>query len=257
MDKRFKQKLLVAVIAGMLMPAAAIATEADLMNRIEAMSRELEALKAQVKANEAKSAQTAEQVKAVSAAAANPDAAALEDLKGQMALLQKKSLGSWLTVGGDYRFRYDYLEGQTKTFTDVNATFANAQNTLQGEFFANPAAASSLNPGWTSAQALTGLMGFAQGMNGVGTYEQANAFLGANAAMAGAMGAFAKTVPAYKPKNTSLYSNRFELDLNAKATQDVSVSARLNMYKVFGSQNDSAVTNAGSAPFFCRPGRRV
>lgn len=250
MDKRFKQKLLVALIAGMLLPVAAMATEAELLSRIEAMSRELEALKAQVKANEAKTAQTAEQVKAVAATAAQPDAAALDDLKSQVAKLEGKSLSKWLTVGGDYRFRYDYLEGQTKTFTDVNATFANAQSTLQSEFFANPAAASSLNPAWTSAQALTGLMGFAQGMSQVQTIDQANAFLGANAAMVGAMGAFAKTVPAYKPKNTSLYSNRFGLDLNAKATQDISVSAHLNMYKVFGSQNDGSVTNSGSAPFF-------
>lgn len=250
MDKRFKQKLLVALIAGMLLPMAAMATEAELLSRIEAMSRELEALKAQVKANEARTTQTAEQVKAVAATAAQPDASALEDLKSQVAKLEGKSLSKWLTVGGDYRFRYDYLEGQTKTFTDVNATFANAQNTLQSEFFANPAAASSLNPAWTSAQALTGLMGFAQGMSQVQTIDQANAFLGANAAMVGAMGAFAKTVPAYKPKNTSLYSNRFGLDLNAKATQDISVSAHLNMYKVFGSQNDGSVTNSGSAPFF-------
>ncbi|BCO27938.1 hypothetical protein MIZ03_2831 [Rhodoferax lithotrophicus] len=250
MDKRFKQKLLVALIAGMLLPMAAMATEAELLSRIEAMSRELEALKAQVKANEARTTQTAEQVKAVAATAAQPDASALEDLKSQVAKLEGKSLSKWLTVGGDYRFRYDYLEGQTKTFTDVNATFANAQSTLQSEFFANPAAASSLNPAWTSAQALTGLMGFAQGMSQVQTIDQANAFLGANAAMVGAMGAFAKTVPAYKPKNTSLYSNRFGLDLNAKATQDISVSAHLNMYKVFGSQNDGSVTNSGSAPFF-------
>ncbi len=256
MDKRFKQKLQVAVIAGMLLPVAAMASEADLLKKIEALAQQnellaqqLQALKGQVQA--AKTAQTtAEPVKAVSAVAAKPDAAALEDLKSQVAKLENKSLSKWLTVGGDYRFRYDYLEGQTKAFTDVNATFANAQNKLQSEFFANPSAASSLNPGWTSAQALTGLMGFSQGMNQVQTFDQANAFLGANAAMAGAMGAFAKTIPAYQPKNTSLFSNRFGLDLNAKATQDISVSAHLNMYKVFGSQNDSAITNSGSAPFF-------
>lgn len=247
MEKRFKKKLLVALIAAMVLPLAASAADTDLMNKIESMSRELEALKAQVKANEEKSAQTAEQVKAV---AAKSDAGVLDDLKSQVTKLENKSLSKWLTVGGDYRFRYDYLEGQSKTFTDVNATFAKAQNTLQSEFFANPAAASSLNPGWTTAQALSGLMGFSQAMGSVGTYDQANAFLGANAAMAGAMGAFAATVPAYKPKNTSLYSNRFGLDLGAKATQDVSVSAHLNMYKVFGSQDDSAITNGGSAPFF-------
>jgi len=247
MNKTFKKKLLVALIASMVLPIAAQAADADLLNRIETMSRELEALKGLVKANEAKAAQTAEQVKAV---AAKSDTAALDELKSQVTKLESKSLGKWLTVGGDYRFRYDYLEGQSKTFTDVNATFANAQNTLQSEFFANPAAPSSLNPGWNTAQALSGLMGFSQAMNGVRTYNDANTFLGANAAMAGAMGAFAATVPAYKPKNNSLYSNRFGLDLSAKATQDVSVNAHLAMYKVFGAEDEGAVTNSGSAPFF-------
>jgi len=247
MNRTFKKKLLVALIASMVLPIAAQAADADLLNRIDNMSRELEALKAQVKANEAKAAQTAQQVKAV---AAKSDATALDDLKSQVTKLEAKSLGKWLTVGGDYRFRVDSLQGETKTFTDVTATFANAQNTLQGEFFANPAAPSSLNPGWTTAQALSGLMGFSQGMSRVQTYDQANAFLGANAAMAGAMGAFAATVPAYKPNNNSLYSNRFGIDLNAKATQDVSVTARLQMYKVFGSQDESSIVNSGSAPFF-------
>ncbi|MDO9243421.1 MAG: DUF3373 domain-containing protein, partial [Rhodocyclaceae bacterium] len=57
-------------------------------------------------------------------------------------------------------------------------------------------------------------------------------------------------VPAYEPKNSSLFTNRFTLDLGAKATQDVAVNARLAMYKVFGSQSDAAFTNAGAAPFF-------
>jgi hypothetical protein len=250
MDKRFQKKLLAALIAGMLMPLAAYASEADLLKKIEALAQQnemlaqqLQALKGQVQANEAKAA-----APVVQTAARND--AAIDELKNQVKQLEGKSLGKWLTVGGDYHFRYDMLEGQTKTFTDVNATFQNAQNILQSEFFANPAAASSLNPGWTSAQALTGLMGFAQGMNQVHTFDQANAFLGANAAMAGAMGAFAATVPAYQPKNNSLMSNRFGLDLNAKATQDISVTAKLQMYKVFGSQSDGAITNSGSAPFF-------
>lgn len=250
MDKRFQKKLLAALIAGMLMPLAAYASEADLLKKIEALAQQnellaqqLQALKGQVQVNEAKAAAPVAQVPA-------SNDTALDELKSQVKQLEGKSLGKWLTVGGDYHFRYDMLEGQTKTFTDVNATFQNAQNSLQSEFFANPAAASSLNPGWTSAQALTGLMGFAQGMNQVQTFDQANAFLGANAAMAGALGAFAATVPAYKPQNNSLMSNRFGLDLSAKATQDVSVTAKLQMYKVFGSQSDGAVTNSGSAPFF-------
>ena len=247
MDKRFKKKLLVALIAAMALPLAASAAEADLMNKIESMSRELEALKAQVKANEAKSAQTAEQVNAV---AAKSDAAAIADLKSQVTKLQDKSLSKWLTVGGDYRFRFDSLQGQTKAFTDVNQVFANAQDVLQANFFADPTGPSTA-PGMNAGM-LSGLMGFARGMNGVQTYDQANAFLGANAAMLGGLSNFAGPAykDAYKPKNTTLYSNRFGLDLGAKATQDISVNAHLNMYKVFGSQNEGAITNAGSAPFF-------
>ena len=238
MKVAFRKKLLVTLVASLWLPLAASAADADLMKKIEDLSRELQALKAQVTANEQKAAQ------------AQPQATELADLKNQVTKLEGKSLSKWLTVGGDYRFRFDSLEGQSKTFTDVNATFMNAQNTLQSEFFANPAAASSLNPAWTTAQALSGLMGFSQAMGKVATYDEANAFLGANASMAGAMGAFAATVPAYKPKNTSQYSNRFGLDLGAKATQDISVNAHLNMYKVFGSQDEGSVTNAGSAPFF-------
>ncbi|MGB4359278.1 MAG: DUF3373 domain-containing protein [Rhodoferax sp.] len=239
MDKRFQKKLLVALIAGMLMPLAASAADADLMSKIEAMSRELEALKAQVKANEVTSAQTAEQVKAV---AAKTESTEVAELKSQVTRLEGKSLSKWLTIGGDYRFRYDYLEGQSKTFTDVSATFANAQTSLQTAMLTDTTGTAAVN--------LAGLAQFSSAMMGVQTYDQAVAFQPMVDGMMPALGAYAVTVPAYKPKNSSLYSNRFNLNLNAKATQDVSVTANLAMYKVFGSQTDSAVTNAGSAPFF-------
>ncbi len=256
MQTKFKKNLLATVIAGMLMPMAAYASEADLLKKIEALAQQneqlaqqLQALKGQVQANEQK---TSKAQAPVLADVAKPNDAALEELKSQVKKLEDKSLGKWLTVGGDYHFRYDRLDGQTKPFTDVNAMFGNAQSTLQGEFFTNPSAASSLNPGWTSAQALSGLMRFSQDMGKVATYDQANTFLGANAAMIGAMAPFATkaAIPAYKPENSSLMTNRFGLDLNAKATQDVSVTAHLQMYKVFGSQNEGALTNGGSAPYF-------
>lgn len=244
MNKTFRKKLLVALLAGMSMPLVVNAADADLMSKIESMSRELEALKNQVKANEEKAARTAEQIKVVAAKTGVADAGALDDLKSQVKKLEDKSLGKWLTVGGDYRFRYDYLKGQSKTFTDVNATFANAQNALQASFFANPSL--------TTGGMLSGLMNFAQAMKGVSSYDQARAFMSSltNAPMFAGLGAFAATVPTYKPENTSLYTNRFGLDIGAKATQDVSVNARLVMYKVFGAQDDNAVANAGAAPFF-------
>jgi Protein of unknown function (DUF3373) len=50
--------------------------------------------------------------------------------------------------------------------------------------------------------------------------------------------------PGYKPKNDTLFTNRFGLNLKAKATEDVAVSGRLLMYKTFGMQTAQA-TNAG------------
>jgi hypothetical protein len=264
MDTKFNRNLLAALIASMLVPMAAQASEADLLKKIEALAQQneqlaqqLQALKGQVQTNEVK---TNKAVAQVAADAPKPDTKAVDELKSQIKKLEDKSLGKWLTVGGDYRFRYDYLQGQTKTFTDVNATFGKAAQMLQGDFFANPSTAPGSSSffgapqagGMSTAGALSALMAFQPAMNGVATYDQARAFLGnpMNGGLVQGIGGFAATIPAYQPTNNSLMTNRFDLDLNAKATQDVSVTAHMQMYKVFGSQNDSAVTNSGSAPFF-------
>ena len=177
-----------------------------------------------------------------SAAADQDLAKELEDLKTQVNKIQEKSLSSWLQIGGDYRLRADYLNGETVGFVDVNATFANAQSQLQGAFFGNPSAA--------NAAQLSGLMQFSNGMKQVTTYQGAGAFLQGNAPMLMGLQSYAQMVPGYKPINNTLYTNQFGLDLHAKSTQDVTVNVRLLMYKTFGSMNDSAVTNGGAAPFF-------
>lgn len=230
MKVAFRKKLLVTLVASLWLPLAASAADADLMKKIEDLSRELQALKAQVTANEQKAAQ------------AQPQATELADLKNQVTKLEGKSLSKWLTVGGDYRFRFDSLQGESKPFMDVNATFANAQTSLQTAMLTDTTG--------TAAANLAGLAQFSAGMNGVKTFDDAVAFMPQVGGVMPALGAYGVTVPAYKPKNTSQYSNRFGLDLGAKATQDISVNAHLNMYKVFGSQDEGSVTNAGSAPFF-------
>lgn len=215
--------LLAGLVAALFVPAAALAADAELVKKIEALTQQLEELKAQVKANQESSKQ------------------ATAELKEKMQKTEDRSMEKWLTVGGDYQFRVDRLAGETEPFTDVNATFATAQQTLQVQALTSPEA----------AQALAGMAQFSQGMAEVQTYEQARAFLGDNQAMLEALSGFAQSKPAYKPRNTTMYSNRFGLDLNARATQDVTVSARLLMYKNFGAGDDDSVTrNGSSAPFF-------
>jgi len=237
MNKTLATLALVGLLPGTWLPSTVYAADEDLMRKIESLSKELDQLKKKVAENEEKTKKATD-----TAAAVQSQAKRTED----------KSLGKWLSVGGDYRFRVDSMGGETQPFTDVNATFANAQNQLMGDFFANPTGASHFFPGMSTSQALSGLMGFSQAMGGVQTYEQARAFMSnpQTGALLQGLGAFAATVPAYKPKNEVLYTNRFGLDLHAKATSDVSVTARLLAYKVFGAQDETAITNGGSAPFF-------
>ncbi|HKB52475.1 MAG TPA: DUF3373 family protein, partial [Ramlibacter sp.] len=232
------KRMLCVLVAAAAAPVAVHAADDDVLRRIEALSKEIEQLKKQVAAN----GQQAQKV---------------EQLQQEVSRAKDKSLGNWLTVGGDYRFRLDSLRGETRPFTDAAATFANAQNKLQSDFFANPTGLSTYfgapqAGGLTTSQAISGLMAFAQGMNGVRSYTDAVAFMGTpqNRGMLQGLGAFAAFVPAYKPQNDTLYTNRLRLDLHAKATQDVSVTTRLAMYKTFGAGDDAAITNSGAAPFF-------
>lgn len=222
--KRAGLKLAVGVLlTGLSLPLAAHAADEELQKKVDQLSKEIDLLKGQVKK------------------------------------VDDKSLGKWLTIGGDYRFRLDSIRGETKAYTDVNGTFTKAQNALQGDFFANPSTApgsSSFFGGapfsMSTAGALTALSQFKQNMNGVTSYQQAAAFLSnpMNAGLIQGLGGFAAQVPSYKPSNDTLYTNRLGIDLHAKATKDVTVNVRLVAYKTFGSQSDAAVTNGGSTPFF-------
>ena len=223
---------------GIALPARG--ADEEVLRRIEALSREIEQLKGQVRASEDRAAR---------AAAAAPRASA--------ARADEKSIDRWLTLGGDFRFRYDNLRGETRAFTDVAATFANAQQRLQADFFANPGGLSTFfgapqAGGLTTAAAITALMGFSQSMSAVATHGEAMAFLAQpqNQGLVQGLGMFAVPVAPYKPKNDALYTNRLRLDAHARAAQDVSVTARFLMYKVFGAQDDGAIVNGGAAPFF-------
>jgi hypothetical protein len=254
MNKAVSKRMLAALILGIAVPVAARAADDDLIRRVEALSRELEQLKNQVQANDQKAAKAVEEVRSKS------DAASIEDLKNEVKRVEDKSMGKWLTFGGDFQFRADSLRGETKPFTDVNATFQNAQQKLQADFFGNPSTAPGSSTYFGAAPAgsmstsgaLSALMQFSQAMGAVQTVDQARAFMSnpQNGGLVQGLGGFAVQVPAYKPRNTTIYSNQVGLDVKAKATQDVSFAGRLLMNKTFGGQDDTAIVNNGAAPFF-------
>ena len=219
------EKLLVgAAVCALAAPVVAQADDQDMQKKIDDLTKKVQKLEEQQKGSDAKK---------------------IDDLTRKVNRIEDKSLGKWLTIGGDYRFRVDNLNGRTVGYTDANGTFTNAANALQGAFFADPT-----NP--INSAMLSGLMGFSNAMSGVRTYNPAGQFLSnpATQQMLGGLGSYADKVPSYKPNNDTIYTNRLGLDLHAKATNDITVNVRLLAYKVFGAQDDNAVTNYGGTPFF-------
>ncbi|MDA8087275.1 MAG: DUF3373 family protein, partial [Nitrospiraceae bacterium] len=97
----------------------------------------------------------------------------------------EQQVAPWLTIGGDYQARLDYLQGSTPTY-------------------------------WSVTDA---------------------------AKFAGSRGAVGAATAGQDYRNNSLLTNRFGLDIQAKALQNVSVKARLLMYKVWGSDSSNPVTS--------------
>ena len=165
--KRLIRKVLPgALLAALALPTYALAADQDINQKIDALQKELDTLKKKTEKVEQKTDQ-----------------------------VEKKSLGRWLEISGDYRFRYDYLKGKMPDYFQ-------------------------LNPRNTQASG-------------------ADLFLFS---------------PATVARNTSLYTNRFGLNLKAKATEDVTVFARLLMYKVAGAQDDSAIRGTNNTFFSDRAG---
>jgi hypothetical protein len=77
MKKKTVRKIAVTLMLGMMVPLAANAAEADLQLKVDKLTKEV------------------------------------NDLKGSVKKVEDKSLGRWLTIGGEYRFRVDSLHGQT------------------------------------------------------------------------------------------------------------------------------------------------
>jgi outer membrane murein-binding lipoprotein Lpp len=179
----------------------------DLEQKIEQLSRELEELKAQVEQSEEKTKR-------------------IESLEQKVAATERKSIGRWLTIGGDYRFRFDNLQGEVAPYADGLTVFGNAAQ-------------------------LVGAM-----MSGAIPPMDQQSLFGA-AIIGGAYGPLSLQTAmqdAHDVSSDSLYTNRFGLNLKAKATEDVTVTARLVMYKIAGAQDDRALQSGSTVYSFDRAG---
>ncbi len=125
----------------------------------------------------------------------------------------EQNVTSWLTIGGDYQARLDTLHGSTPSFIGFGAN---------GAFF-DAAGAYMQNGG-----------------NPNGPFNPA-AFGALTPAQQAAFGAGTKTTPGQDYTNHTLLTNRFGLNFQAKALENITVKARLLMYKVWGSDSANPV----------------
>ncbi len=112
MKKVSKVVLSGTLLMGLVMPLSATASaDPDVLQKIDALTRELETLKQQVKDSETRIKETEEKTKVV-------------EKKAEQ--VERKSLGRWLTISGDYMFRYDYLRGESPAYFQFAPAFTPA-----------------------------------------------------------------------------------------------------------------------------------
>ncbi|MDY0301063.1 MAG: DUF3373 domain-containing protein [Trichlorobacter sp.] len=163
----------------------------------------------------------------------------MEQLKGQVERMENKSLGKWLHIGGSYQFRMDSLHGKTKAYTDPMTSDNFGQ--IAGYMLSNGYA--------TDVQQIQDMMVNTTDFN---TAYGFTGMLKSDPAFENMLQNSMVTTNPYKPRNSTIYTNKFNLDIKAQATQNVSVNVKLGMYKTFGSQDDNAVN--GNAFFADRTG---
>jgi hypothetical protein len=163
----------------LLLPLPVFAVDqADLIQKIDDLSKELDRLKQQMQEIQKQNTVKEQRINIVEKKA--------EQAAGP----------SWLEIGGDYRFRFDSLSGKVPNYYSFQGMQAALAPAVGNTF--TPAQLAAMMPGMIT----TG----------------------------------------YTVKNDSLLTNRFGLNLKAKATEDVQVKARLLMYKVWGHETSGPIT---------------
>ncbi|NOX19793.1 MAG: DUF3373 family protein [Nitrospirae bacterium] len=211
-----KRLLALFVALLLLVPASSFAlSPEEIMKKIQDLTNQIQELKKQMQEMQNKQMQ---------------QQADVMDAKDQAK--EVKSKFGWLTIGGDYRFRFDSLRGDVHehfNFSDLeNQAYEIWQSHIMlGGYYASQGITYPLVKPWTNP-----LNGQTYLITGLSSTELNQLF---GAAMKGNSTA----------KNDALLTNRFRLTIKAQATENIAVKARLAMYKIWGHQTSGPLTDAG------------
>ncbi|GFO63148.1 DUF3373 domain-containing protein [Geomonas paludis] len=120
--KKLEKLLIGAAVCALAAPVVAQADDQDMQKKIDELTKKVQKLEEQQK---------------------SPDQKKIEDLTRKVDRIEEKSLGKWLTIGGDYRFRVDSLRGDVAAHSDAIGTM----NNLVGAFVVGPNAVAGLTVG--------------------------------------------------------------------------------------------------------------
>ena len=154
---------------------------------------------------------------------------------------QLSQVTPWLSIGGDYQARLDYLQGSTPGYFPFGGQpgTAGAQNGALFDAFLTALPAFHLTFPQVQAMTPAQVNGMLQQFQGMPTAMLEA--MGLTAAQAAAAHNGAASLPGQDYRNTTLLTNRFGLNLVAKPLESISVKARLAMYKVWGSDSANPV----------------
>ena len=221
---------------------SAVATEnAQLRHDIEEMKKAMAALEARLAAQEQKQPSQP-------AAADQPNttdlAAAVKDLDQRVAQTERRSAVDRINFTGDYRFEAHSIWGDVPTHYDGMQLQNLVVKTL---FYVNtnagamPPSIDAINNNvaakYADYQYFTNNLTFSQLKQAMGQFPPAM-----QQQLFGMLQP-ATLVPGYTNNTDILYTNRLRLNLDSKINDDLSVTARLSMYKAWGDSTGVQVFN--------------
>lgn len=261
------RKLILAVLALLITtglwaqsPPAKAEDTAQLRQEVELLKKTIATLEQRLSAQE-KSSQQAAPAEKKDTVSVPELQASVKDLDERVRENEKKSLADRLNWSGDYRFEAHTIRGSIPAHYDGMQLQNLVVRTL---WLMTPASQGGLgmafDPAMLQAMTPTQFKGFLDGQvtANYGSYQYFTNSLNFSD-LKQAMGQFPPAlqqqlmgylmqapgvfVPKYNANNDILYTNRLRLRFNTKIADNLSVDARLSMYKVFGDSSGVQVFN--------------
>ena len=215
----------------------------QLKQMIAALERRLEAQEKERQAQQAAQQQAQQKAKEQEGSSSKELEAKVDELDSRVAKSEVKNSLDRLNFSGDYRFEAHTIVGHVPSHFDG----MELQNLVVKTMFSAPILGrmptsvdeinNTVANNYANYLQFTGNLTFSQLKQGMGSFSPAQQQQLFGLLMPSTY------VPGYQANTPDLLTNRLRLDFNGRVAENVSYSARLSMYKVFGDSTGVQVFN--------------